>query len=829
MTTIRRLRVEIHGAVQGVGFRPFVYRLASDLALAGWVINDTRGVFIEVEGPEDRARAFLDRLPREKPPLAIIHTIRHEWLPPAGYTEFTIRHSAEEGTRTVLVLPDVATCADCLAEVFDPHDRRHRYPFTNCTNCGPRFTIIEALPYDRPHTTMRHFPMCPACQAEYDNPADRRFHAQPNACPTCGPTLALYAHPNYASRITHYALRTTHYASRITHSNAKSVMRNFPPTYRDYRLLAVADDALRLAARALAAGLIVAVKGLGGFHLMVDARNTKAIARLRERKPRRDKPFALMVRDLNQARALCHISPEAEALLTSYQAPIVLLPRRGDAPVAENVAPGNPYLGIMLPYTPLHHLLLREVDFPVVATSGNLTDEPICTDEWEAMDRLGHIAGVCLVHDRPIARHVDDSVAWVVLGEPRLLRRARGYAPLPVLLKREVPTILAVGGHLKNTVALSVGRQVFISQHIGDLDTAEARAAFERVIADFLRLYEAEPVAIAHDMHPDYASTRWAKEVTGHKVTSYRLKVKGEMEAQPSTFNLQPLTFNLQPVTVPVQHHHAHLASCLAENHAEGIALGVTWDGTGYGTDGTIWGGEFLLGDTRDFQRVATLRPFRLPGGDAAIKEPRRVAFALLWEMWGDEVAEREDIAPVAALSPQERRILLQMLRRGVNAPITTSMGRLFDAVAALLDLHQTVSFEGLAAMALEFAVRQRVREAYPVVMKEGKGRMSGIRYWDWEGMVAEILEDLHKGTGRDMIAAKFHHTLVAWVVQVAREVGTPRVALTGGVFQNRVLTEWAAAALREAGFQVLLHRQVPPNDGGISLGQIAIAATRLG
>ncbi len=802
MTTIRRLRIEIHGAVQGVGFRPFVYRLASGLALTGWVINDTRGVFIEVEGPEDRLRAFLDRLPRAKPPLAIIHTIHHEWLPPAGYTEFTIRHSADQGTRTVLVLPDVATCADCLAEVFDPADRRHRYPFTNCTNCGPRFTIIEALPYDRPNTTMRHFPMCPTCRAEYENPLDRRFHAQPNACPTCGPALALYAHPAHASRITPHASRP----------NAKSVMRNFPPTYRDYRLLAVADDALRLAARALAAGLIVAVKGLGGFHLMVDARHAEAIARLRERKPRRDKPFALMVRDLNQARALCHIAPEAEALLTSYQAPIVLLPRRADAPVAENVAPGNPYLGIMLPYTPLHHLLLREVDVPVVATSGNLTDEPICTDEWEAMDRLGHIAEVFLVHNRPIARHVDDSVAWVVLGEPRLLRRARGYAPLPVLLKREVPTILAVGGHLKNTVALSVGRQVFISQHIGDLDTAEARAAFERVIADFLRLYEAKPVAIAHDMHPDYASTRWVEE-------GGRYQVPGNRDQVSNTQYLTP------DIRIPIQHHHAHLASCLAENHVDGLALGVTWDGTGYGTDGTIWGGEFLLGDARDFQRVATLRPFRLPGGDAAIKEPRRVAFALLWEIYGEEVAEWEHLAPVAALSPQERRILLQMLRRGVNAPTTTSMGRLFDAVAALLDLHQEVSFEGQAAMALEFAVGQRVKSTYPVAWRY---QGSGIGYWDWGEMVEGMLEDMRRGTPPDVIAAKFHDTLVTWIVQVAREVGTPRVALTGGVFQNRVLTEWAAAALREAGFQVLLHRQVPPNDGGISLGQIAIAATQL-
>ncbi len=808
MSRSYRLRVEIHGAVQGVGFRPYVYRLATGLGLTGWVINDTRGVFIEVEGSEERLREFLDRLPREKPPLAIIQSIESAWLPPQGYARFEIRHSAEEGAKTVLVLPDVATCADCLTEVFDPADRRYRYPFTNCTNCGPRFTIIEALPYDRPHTTMRHFTMCPTCQAEYDNPADRRFHAQPNACPACGPTLALYAHPAHASRITHHASRITHHVSR---PNAKSVMRNFPPTYRDYRLLAVADDALRLAARALAAGFIVAVKGLGGFHLMVDARNAEAIARLRERKPRRDKPFALMARDMEQARALCHVSPEAEALLASYQAPIVLLPRRADAPVAENVAPGNPNLGIMLPYTPLHHLLLREIDFPVVATSGNLTDEPICTDEWEAMDRLGHIAEVFLVHNRPIARHVDDSVAWVVWGEPRLLRRARGYAPLPVLLKREVPTILAVGGHLKNTVALSVGRQVFISQHIGDLDTAEARAAFERVIADFLRLYEAKPVAIAHDMHPDYASTQWAEE--GLEIGDWRLEIG------------QSRISNLQSPLIPVQHHHAHLASCLAENQVDGPALGVTWDGTGYGTDGTIWGGEFLLGDASGFERVATLRAFRLPGGDTAIKSPKRVAFALLWEMFGDEVAEWEHLAPVAALAPQERRILLQMLRKGVNAPVTTSMGRLFDAIAALLDLHQEVSFEGQAAMALEFAANPYGTYAARHSCYGLSSIVHGPARFDWGPVVEEILDDLKAGVNRGIIAAKFHATLVEWIVQVAREVGVGRVALTGGVFQNRVLTEGAATRLREEGFEVLLHRQVPPNDGGISLGQIAVAA----
>ncbi len=743
----------------------------------GWVLNDTRGVFIEVEGDRSDLVRFLERLPRERPPLAIIHSLDSTWLNPVGYQRFEIRHSDEQGAKTVLMLPDVATCTDCLTEALDPMDRRHGYPFTNCTNCGPRFTIIQALPYDRPGTTMRRFVMCRDCQAEYENPLDRRFHAQPNACPACGPNLALWSVSG--------------------------------------EILAEGDAALRRAADALRSAQIVAVKGLGGFHLMLDARDAAALARLRERKPRRDKPFALMARDLDQARTLCQVPPQAEALLVSPESPIVLLPRLPDAPASDNVAPGNPTLGVMLPYTPLHHLLLRELDFPVVATSGNLTDEPICIHEEEAIQRLGHIADLFLIHDRPIARHVDDSVAWVVRGEARLLRRARGYAPLPVLVPRSLPTILAVGGHLKNTVALSIDRQVFISQHIGDLETVEAMAAFERVVSDFLRLYEARPAAIAHDMHPDYLSTRWAKE--------------GDFESPARLF--------------PVQHHHAHLAACLAENGVEGSALGVTWDGTGYGTDGTVWGGEFLQGDAADFIRVAHLRPFRLAGGDAAIKEPRRVALALLWEIYGDAVLDREDLAPARAFRPSERRLLSQMLARGLNAPMTTSAGRLFDAVAALVDLHQQVTFEGQAAMALEFAVDPGVQETYPfpLVTTNQEQHMLNARVedqplslgpspliLDWQPLVEAVLEDLQRGVKPAIIAARFHNALVDAILCVAQAVGEQRVALTGGCFQNRLLTERTAQRLDEAGFQVLLHSQVPPNDGGISLGQVLVAAAQL-
>lgn len=792
----QRARIEIHGAVQGVGFRPYVYRLATELALAGWVINDTRGVFIEVEGDQATLARFLERLPNEKPPRAIIHTLDVTWLEPMGDSRFEIKHSDEAGAKTVLVLPDIATCDDCLREVFDARDRRAGYPFTNCTNCGPRFSIIEALPYDRPNTTMRHFTMCPACQREYENPLDRRFHAQPNACPVCGPQLKV--------------------------KSSKFKVENLEP--QTLNLEPIAETA-----RLLSQGYIVAVKGLGGFLLMVDARNAETLARLRERKPRRDKPFALMARDLAQARTLVEIDAQAEALLTLPEAPIVLLRRQPNAPVAENVAPANPYLGVMLPYTPLHHLLLRAVDFPVVATSGNLSDEPICTDENEAVERLGGIADFFLVHNRPIARHVDDSVMTIMCGAPRFLRRARGYAPLPILLAREIPTILAVGAHLKNTIALSVRNQVFISQHIGDLETPEAMNAFERVIADFLKLYEATLVAIAHDLHPDYLSTRWANEVTGDKgqVTREGNKESIVLESSLVTRHLS---------LVPVQHHHAHLAACLAENRAA-RALGVMWDGTGYGTDGTIWGGEFLLGDAKDFARVAHLRPFRLPGGEAAVKEPRRVALALLWELYGDAALERDDLAPIRAFTRAERRTLAQMLARNLNAPVTTSAGRLFDGIAALVGLHQHVSFEGQAAMALEYAADAAVADAYPIALDRRPqtadrsvavgGRQSAV-VLDWQPLLQAVLADLSRGVERGIIAARFHNALVEAIVAVAQKIGEENVALSGGCFQNRWLTERAATRLADEGFRVLLHRHVPPNDGCISLGQVVVAAARL-
>jgi hydrogenase maturation protein HypF len=568
---------------------------------------------------------------------------------------------------------------------------------------------------------------------------------------------------------------------------------------------------------ALRDGLIVAVKGLGGFHLMVDAANAAAVARLRARKQRCGKPLAVMARDIPQARTLVDISPATEALLLSPEAPLVLLPKQPHFPLADNLAPGNPNLGVMLPYTPLHHLLLRRFGGPVVATSGNLSDEPICIDNQEARDRLDPIADAFLGHNRPIQRHVDDSVAWLLEGTPRLLRRARGFAPLPVRLPQELPTILAVGAHLKNTVALSVGQNVFISQHIGDLETAESMAAFERVIADFLRLYEAAPVAIAHDLHPDYLSTRWAQNDLRLTIDDLRLT---ESESQSKIVNPKS--------KIGVQHHHAHLAACLADNGDPGPALGVIWDGTGLGSDGTIWGGEFLRGDAAGFARVAHLRPFRLPGGEAAVREPRRVALALLWEVLGEAALAQDDLPPLRAFSPTERRLLGQMLRQDFNAPVTTSAGRLFDGIAALIGLNQRVDFEGQAAMALEFIADTDPITNYQLSMTNSTVPNSPFII-DWQPTVEAIVADLRRGIDPAVISARFHNGLVAAMVQVAQRIGEAKVALSGGCFQNRLLTERAAHRLRAAGFEVLLHRQVPPNDGGLSLGQIAVAAARLG
>jgi hydrogenase maturation protein HypF len=759
------MHIAIRGAVQGVGFRPFVYRLASEMKLPGWVLNSPQGVFLEVEGEKRDLDSFLLRLQEEKPGPSFIQSLESSLLDPLHFTGFEIRSSETEGSKSALILPDIATCRECLAEVLNPDNRRYRYPFTNCTHCGPRFTIIESLPYDRPNTSMKSFEMCKDCLDEYENPQDRRFHAQPNACPVCGPRLQLW------------------------NSSGKLLSSN--------------DDALLRTAQAVREGRIIAIKGLGGFHLIADARNERAVAALRLRKHREEKPFALMYASIEQIQEDCKVSPLEARLLSSAEAPIVLLERwRKNAllTIAPNAAPNNPYLGAMLPYTPLHHLLMGEIHSPIIATSGNLSDEPICIDEREALVRLAGIADLFLVHNRPIIRHVDDSILRMVLGRELVLRRARGYAPLPIHCKKPAPKSLAVGAHLKNTVALTVEDNVILSQHIGDLENKEASEAFQGVIRSFRQLYRIDPVRVIADLHPDYVSTKFAREC-----------------------GIPLLT---------VQHHYAHVAACMAENELDGRVLGVSWDGTGYGLDGTIWGGEFLLTDETGFSRVASFRKFRLPGSTPAIKEPRRTALGVLYEMLGKRVFEQRDSTPVRFFSEQEISILSQMLQKGFQSPWTSSVGRLFDAVASLSGLRQLIKFEGQAAMELEFAIgSEKTEEAYPFAIANGTDSVSAgspsVMIVDWEPLIHAILQDVRDTIPLARISIKFHNTLVEIVVEVARRVSEERVVLTGGCFQNKFLIEHAVRRLEAEGFRPYWHQRVPPNDGGIALGQI-FAASRL-
>jgi hydrogenase maturation protein HypF len=740
-----RLRLRVSGAVQGVGFRPFVYRIARRAGLDGWVENSTAGVTIEVEGRPARLDEFRRSLETDKPPFASVLGVELAELEPLGVAGFAIRESPAAGERSALVLPDHATCADCRREIFEPGNRRHRYPFTNCTACGPRYSIILDLPYDRARTTMGRFEMCPRCRAEYADPEDRRFHAEPNACPDCGPRLALW----------------------------------------DERgdVLAERDAALTAAAVALRLGRIVALQGLGGFHLLVDARRDDAVRELRRRKRREAKPLAVMVGSLAQAHRHAQLSPAEAALVSSPEAPIVLL-RRRSALIAPTVAPGNPYLGLLLPYTPLHHLLMAELGFPVVATSGNLSDEPICTDPAEALRRLHGIADLFLVHDRPIARPVDDSVARVVAGRPMLLRWARGYAPLPVAT---VPPgdVLAAGGHLKNTIALAKAGRAFLGPHVGDLDNASARAAFTHTIDTLGRLYELRPARIACDLHPDYGSTRWARS------------------------SGIPL--------VRVQHHYAHALACLADNALAPPALAVTWDGSGYGDDSTLWGGEFLRIGREGFERVAHLRRFALPGGEQAVREPRRAALGVLHELATDTPSGLD-----RAFSATERRVLRSMLERGINCPRTSSAGRLFDAVAALVGLLPVARFEGQAAMALEFALDgSRGDDGYPFAVAGARAPL----VLDWEPTIRGVVRDVRDGVAAGRISLRFHNTLVEMIVAVAERAGERRVLLSGGCFQNLYLVERTIARLRAAGLEPFWHQRIPPNDGGIAIGQLLAAA----
>ena len=734
---IERVRITLRGAVQGVGFRPFVYRLASEMFLTGWVLNSSSGLVVEVEGPTDQLSLFEQRLERERPRASVINVRESARIPAEGSTSFEIHASNSDTGKSVNVLPDLATCDDCRNELFDPANRRFQYPFTNCTNCGPRYTIVVDIPYDRPNTTMREFALCRNCREEYENPANRRFHAQPNACPVCGPKL---------------------------------------------------DGTIADVAQALLRGEIVALKGIGGFQLLVDARQPEAVARLRQRKHREEKPFALMMPSLDMAREYCEISPAEVELLESQAAPIVLLRPKSGTDIAANVAHCSPYLGVMLPYSPLHHLLMKECFFPLIATSGNRSDEPIAIANDEAATRLKEIADHFLMHNRPIVRACDDSVVRLTRGRAGILRRARGYAPLGIRVGRELPPVLAVGGHLKNTVAIAIGHDVFLSQHIGDLETFEARQAFEKAIQDLCRLYAFQPEAVVCDLHPDYASTDWA-EKSGLPV-------------------------------IRVQHHQAHVAACAAENGVEGAYLGVSWDGTGYGLDGAIWGGEFFSVEGNQFERVAHLRPFGLPGGDAAVREGWRSAASLMFEVFGAEECgdsrlrlSGEQSSP-AEPQPLNRSKVHEMLVRGIHTIPTTSVGRLFDAIASIAGIAQQNRFEGQAAMLLENEIGHlQAEEAYPLA--------SG----DWAQLISEVVKDTRGGVPISAIAARFHNALVTWIVEVAEQVGEKQVVFSGGVFQNRYLTERAAAVLESRDFIVHTHRQVPPNDGGIALGQAAMGA----
>ncbi len=746
-----RTRIRVHGVVQGVGLRPFVHSLATRLGLGGLVGNDATGVFIEVEGDPDAATRFLKVLEADPPPLAVIERVSIDPLPATGESSFRIVESVP-GARRTLVSPDVATCDDCLRELFDPADRRYRYPFINCTNCGPRFTIITDVPYDRPHTTMTSFAMCQACAGEYHDPADRRFHAQPIACPACGPRLRL------VDRIGGAALG--------------------------------GQDPTSDAAELLRSGAVVAVKGLGGYHLAADAGNEHAVAALRSRKHREEKPFAVMVPDLRAAAALCVLEPEEIALLTGPRRPIVLLSRRADAPVAPSVAPGNRFLGLMLPYTPLHQLLVRDLGGPFVLTSGNLSDEPIAYRDEDAIDRLGTIADAFLAHDRPIHIRTDDSVTRSVSGREMVLRRSRGFVPAPVTLRAAVPRhVLAVGAELKNTFCLARDDHAFVSHHIGDLKNAETLRSFTEGIEHFRRLFEVRPEVVAHDLHSDYLSTKYATDLDGMDLLG-------------------------------VQHHHAHVASCLADNGEDGPAIGVAFDGLGFGLDGTAWGGEVLVATLAGFERVGHLAAVPMPGGAAAIREPWRMAAAHLDAVFGGAIPPRLEV-----VRRNERRWddVLAVARAGVNSPLTSSAGRLFDAVAALLGVRNAISYEGQAAIELEQLADPGEPGAYPAALEGGAPfRVRG------SDLVAAAASDLEAGARPDTIAARFHNGVAGAIVSSCRRVrestGLSLVALSGGVFQNMRLVARAVADLEAEGFRVLLHSRVPPNDGGISLGQVAVA-----
>lgn len=748
------VQLAISGIVQGVGFRPFVYNLAGKYGLTGWVANNSSGVEIVAEGSLQDITGFIEALDAQAPPLAVIDNITVQYCEPCGYRDFIIKTSVTDKAKNALISPDIATCPRCQEELKDQTDRRYRYPFINCTDCGPRFSIITGIPYDRPATTMRDFVMCPACQAEYNNPADRRFHAQPNACPVCGPAYCLLD------------------------SQGQPVEQE--------------QDVFLQAREQLAAGKIVAIKGIGGYHLAVNARDQAAVRRLRSRKVREDKPFAVMAGSLVAVREQCHVSAVEEQLLTSTARPIVLLAKQAAYNLADSIAPNNPCVGMLLPYAPIHFLLLKPDDIWVM-TSGNVSDEPVAYQDSDAISRLSAIADYFLVHNRDIHCRVDDSVVRAVFDKPYFLRRSRGYVPQPIKLAQELPPVLAVGGELKNTFCLTRGKQAFLSAHIGDLENMITFQSYQEAVAHLQNLLTVTPEVVACDLHPEYLSTKYAQ------------------------------TLGL-PV-IGVQHHHAHIAAVMAEHHLTDPVLGVAFDGTGYGPDGTLWGGEFLLADLREYRRLGHLSYVKLPGGEQAIRQPWRIAACLLKELYGENFVNQQ--TPLAKELPAGWEFVLAAAEKGINTPLSSGAGRLFDAVAAILGLRQIIHYEGQAAIELELAAQGSAGRTLQYDIREADGQ------WllDSHSIITALCQALRQGETVQQLAADFHTTLAVatcdMIKKMSKAASITTIVLSGGVFQNVTLLTEIIRMLEQYGLTIYLHGQTPPNDGGLALGQVAVAGER--